>query len=98
VRCCSACPTLARGACSRLPRQPGHAAATWGQATARLLHWLIHCHCPQSADVVETVAALALRARLKECRACKVSVACDTLSLLAGRISGVKITGEGWRR
>jgi hypothetical protein len=50
----------------------------------------------QTADLVEAVACLALRARLKECRKVACTVSCDATSLLAGRINSVKVTGEGW--
>uniref|UniRef100_A0A383VV08 Uncharacterized protein n=1 Tax=Tetradesmus obliquus TaxID=3088 RepID=A0A383VV08_TETOB len=54
-------------------------------------------HRDLTADILENVTCLALRARLKECRAVKTSISCDTWSLLAGRVNGVKIHGEGWR-
>lgn len=50
----------------------------------------------QTADVVEAVAAMALKARLKEYRSVKAQVFCDAWSLMAGRVNGVKIMGEGW--
>eukprot|EP00775_Hariotina_reticulata_P012375 gene12375-12509_t len=50
-----------------------------------------------AADILENVANIALRSRLKECRSVATSVACDTWSLLAGRVKGVKLRGEGWR-
>jgi hypothetical protein len=53
--------------------------------------------CLQTADVLENVAALALKTRLKESRAVQASVSCDTWSLLSGRVHGAKIYGEGWR-
>ena len=54
-------------------------------------------HPLQSADVLENVAAFALKTRLKESRLVKASVSCDTWSLLSGRVNGAKIYGEGWR-
>jgi hypothetical protein len=56
-----------------------------------------HCCVVQTADILENVTCLALRARLKECRGVKTSISCDMWSLLAGRVNGVKIHGEGWR-
>lgn len=55
------------------------------------------CFNLQTADILENVTCLALRARLKECRAVETSISCDTWSLLAGRVNDVKIHGEGWR-
>lgn len=54
-------------------------------------------HFLQTADVLERVAAFALKTRLKESRLVKASVSCDTWSLLSGRVNGAKIYGEGWR-
>lgn len=65
-------------------------------AHATLLAALVRPVC-QTADVLENVAAFALKARLKECRLVKASVSCDTWSLLSGRVNGARILGEGWR-
>jgi len=51
----------------------------------------------QTADILESVAVFALKARLREQRVVKASVSCDAWSLLSGRVNGAKIYGEGWR-
>jgi hypothetical protein len=52
---------------------------------------------PQTTRLLENVASLALRTRLKEARVVTASVSADTWSLLAGRVAGARISGEGWR-
>ncbi|KAF8054989.1 Serp2 [Scenedesmus sp. PABB004] len=79
--CCSAAARRSR--CLRVGGGAGVACAS--------------AHRDLTADILENVASLALRARLKECRSVKTSVSCDAWSLLAGRVNGVKIVGEGWR-
>ncbi len=65
-------------------------------SSAQLTPLLLSC-CLQSAGVLEAVASLALRLRLKECRGVRTEVSCDAFSLMAGRINSVRIVGEGWR-
>lgn len=60
-------------------------------------HWCLGACIPQTASLLENVAALALRSRLLEARVVTASVSCDTWSLLAGRVNGARIYGEGWR-
>lgn len=62
-----------------------------------LPHYLPPPLLVQTADVLEGVASIALKTRLKECRVVKASVSCDAWSLLSGRVNGAKIYGEGWR-
>lgn len=54
-------------------------------------------HRDLTADILESVAVFALKARLREQRVVKASVSCDAWSLLSGRVNGAKIYGEGWR-
>lgn len=54
-------------------------------------------HSTQSASVLENVASLAFKARLKECRRADVFMSCDWRTLMEGRINSVKVVGEGWR-
>ena len=58
---------------------------------------LTHLLQLQSADLLESVTSMALRARLKECGDVKVSVSCDIGTLMSGRINSVKLHGQGWR-
>lgn len=47
--------------------------------------------------MLENVASLAFKARLKECRRADVFMSCDWRTLMEGRINSVKVVGEGWR-
>lgn len=52
----------------------------------------------QTADILEQVTCLALKARFKEANGVAASISCDAWSLLAGRVNGVKIRAQGVRR
>ncbi|KAJ9508642.1 hypothetical protein QJQ45_027925 [Haematococcus lacustris] len=50
-----------------------------------------------AADIVETVASLALRSRLRACDSIRFHVNANSLGLLQGRVQAVTMVGTGWQ-
>ncbi len=58
--------------------------------------WCSPLCAPQATVAVETIAAAALRMRLRSHDLVRVSVNCSSWDLLGGRIQGARVEGRGW--